>query len=475
MTSGNLSEEPLVHTNDEARSKLAGLADAFLMHDRDIQVPCDDSVVRPVDATTVIPLRRARGLVPASIPLPLLSEPVLGVGAEQKNTFCVAAHGVALLSQHIGDLDRVETFDYYRQAIAHFKALCRQDPALVAHDLHPHYLSTRYARGLAGVRLIGVQHHHAHIAACLAENRRTETCVGVALDGTGFGPDGTIWGGELLVADLSGFTRAGHLAAVRLPGGDAAVKDPGRMAAAYLYGLCGDDFGRQARRLGLEYTPLAERILGRQLAEGLNSPLTTSAGRLFDAVAAALNVCRLRTYEGQPAMELEMVADETEAGFYPAAVKDMPGALVLDTLAVFRGVVADRNSGVATAAIAARFHNSLVRLLAEACALIRERTGLNLVALSGGVMQNALLFTRLKRALAERSFEVLTHTLTPPNDGCIALGQVAVAAARMEREGEKGQKGKRRKGMNPIRFTRFFLFPLSPFPLSPRFYDVLSF
>ena len=175
MTSGNLSEEPLVHANDEARRKLAGLADAFLMHDRDIQVPCDDSVVRPVDAAAVIPLRRARGLVPAPIYLPLISEPILGVGAEQKNTFCVAAHGVALLSQHIGDLDRVETFDYYQQAITHFKALCRQDPAIVAHDLHPLYLSTRYARGLAGVRLIGVQHHHAHIAACLAENRRTDT------------------------------------------------------------------------------------------------------------------------------------------------------------------------------------------------------------------------------------------------------------------------------------------------------------
>ena len=174
MTSGNLSEEPLVHTNDEARRKLAGLADAFLLHDRDIQVPCDDSVVRPVDAAAVIPLRRARGLVPAPIYLPLKSEPILGVGAEQKNTFCVAAHGVALLSQHIGDLDSVETFDYYQQAITHFKALCRQDPAIVAHDLHPLYLSTRYARGLAGVRLIGVQHHHAHIAACLAENRRTD-------------------------------------------------------------------------------------------------------------------------------------------------------------------------------------------------------------------------------------------------------------------------------------------------------------
>jgi hydrogenase maturation protein HypF len=440
MTSGNLSEEPLVHTNDEARRKLSGLADAWLMHNRDIQAPCDDSVVRPVDAAAAIPLRRARGFVPAPIYLPLKSAPVLGVGAEQKNTFCVAAHGVALLSQHIGDLDSVETFDYYQQAITHFKALCRQDPTLVAHDLHPLYLSTRYARGLAGVRLIGVQHHHAHIAACLAENRRTSRVIGIALDGTGYGPDGAVWGGELLVADLAGFTRAGHFAAVRLPGGEAAIKDPGRMAAAYLFALYGEDFPAQARRLGLRYDPLSERILRRQLAEGLNSPLTTSAGRLFDAVAAALNVCRLRTYEGQPAMELEMVADETEDGFYPASVTHAPDALVLDTLAVFRGVVRDRQAGVPAAVIAARFHNSLVRLLAGAGALIRERTGLNLVALSGGVMQNALLFTRLKRALAAQGFEVLTHTLTPPNDGSISLGQVAVAAARMAREGEKGKR-----------------------------------
>ena len=199
---------------------------------------------------------------------------------------------VALLSQHVGDLDSVETFDYYQRAIRHFKALCRQDPAIAAHDLHPLYLSTRYARGLAGVRLIGVQHHHAHIAACLAENRRTDRVIGLALDGTGYGPDGAVWGGELMVADLAGFTRAGHFAPVRLPGGEAAVRDPGRMAATYLYALHGEDFLSQAQALGLHYTPLEARILRRQLADGLNSPLTTSAGRLFDAVAAALGICR---------------------------------------------------------------------------------------------------------------------------------------------------------------------------------------
>ncbi|MCK9377244.1 MAG: carbamoyltransferase HypF [Syntrophobacterales bacterium] len=434
MTSGNLSEEPLVYDNDTALSKLAGLADAFLLHDRDIQVACDDSVVRPVSASAAIPLRRARGLVPGPIYLPLDTEPILGVGAEQKNTFCVAAHGVAILSQHIGDLDSAETFDYYQQAIAHFKGLCRQDPAIVAHDLHPLYLSTRYAQGLAGVRLVGVQHHHAHIAACLAENRRTGRAIGLALDGTGYGPDGSIWGGELLVADLAGYTRAGHFAQVRLPGGDAAVKDPGRMAAAYLYALFGDDFLTQARRLGLTFSPLAERILGRQLAEGLHSPLTSSAGRLFDAVAGALGICRTRTYEGQPAMELEMAAAEDAEGSYPASIQTAGDLLIPDTLAVFGGVLADYHAGVDPAAIAGRFHNSVVRLLADACKLLRDRTGLNTVVLSGGAFQNALLFTGLKHTLEAQGFEVLSHTLTPPNDGSIALGQVAVAAARLKRE-----------------------------------------
>jgi hydrogenase maturation protein HypF len=214
------------------------------------------------------------------------------------------------------------------------------------------------------------------------------------------------------------------------------------MAMAYLYALYGEDFLSQARRLGLKYSPLEERILRRQLAQGLNSPITTSAGRLFDAVAAALNTCRTRTYEGQPAMELEMAADEAADGFYPAAVKTTPEALVLDTPAIFGGVVADYLAGVAAAVIAGRFHHSLARLLADACGLIRERTGLNLVALSGGVMQNALLFTRLHRALAALGFEVLTHTLTPPNDGSISLGQVAVAAARIEKEGKKRERAK---------------------------------
>jgi len=437
MTSGNLSEEPLAFRNDEARLKLASLADAFLMHDRDIQVPCDDSVVRPAGPRLIIPLRRARGFVPHPVALLLKSPAILGVGAEQKNTFCLAEGGAAFLSQHIGDLDTVETFDYYRLAVAHFQELCRQDPAIVAHDLHPHYLSSRYALGLAGVRLIGVQHHHAHIAACLAENRRTGPCIGIALDGTGYGPDHTVWGGELLVADLAGFTRAGHFACVRLPGGEAAVRDPRRMAAAYLYGIYGEGWPMVAGRLGLDFTPLEVGILQRQLGGGVNSPLTSSAGRLFDAVAAALGVCRRRTYEGQPALELEMAAHDTEEGFYPAPLKVEQETLVLDTLTIFRRVVEDYRQGVEVPRIAARFHHSLVRLLAAACETVREQTGLATVALSGGVWQNALLLTRLQERLESRGFEVLTHTLTPPNDGSISLGQVAVAAARLQREGKE--------------------------------------
>jgi hydrogenase maturation protein HypF len=434
MTSGNLSEEPLEFTNAGARTRLTPLADALLLHNRDIEVPCDDSVVRPVDAATVIPLRRARGFVPRPVRLPLPTPPVLGVGAEQKNTFCVAWGRTALLSQHIGDLDTAETFDYYRQAIRHFASLCRQEPAVIAHDLHPQYLSTRYAREQEGVRLLGVQHHHAHIAACLAENGRTEKCLGIALDGTGYGTDGAVWGGEILVADLADFTRAGHLAPVRLPGGDAAARDPRRMAAAFLKAGYGEGFTEAAKRLDLNFSPFEWQVLKRQLDTGLNSPLTSSAGRLFDAVAAALGVCRVRTYEGQPAVELEMVAARDEPGFYEVPPPGENGNLILDTPALFREVVEDYWSGTGVAKIAARFHNSLVRLLTSACLRVREQTGLELAALSGGVMQNVLLLTNLRRSLENLGFQVLCHTQVPPNDGGISLGQVAVAAARLLKE-----------------------------------------
>jgi len=431
MTSGNLSEEPLVFTNEEARDKLAVLADAFLMHDRDIHVPCDDSVVRPLPDSAVIPLRRARGFVPQTVALPLEAPEILALGAEQKNTFCLAWDRTALLSQHIGDLDTLETFDYYRLAIRHLTALSRKSPRILAHDFHPHYLSTRFAQEQEGVQLVGVQHHHAHVAACLAENGRTDTCIGLALDGTGFGPDGTVWGGEILVADLKDFSRAGHFAPVRLPGGEAAIRSPSRMALAYLFAAYRDKFQDVASKLELSFPDLEARVLHKQLTTGWHSPLTTSAGRLFDAVAAALDICRRRSYEGQPALELEMAAAPDENGFYPAEVRQVGQTLVLNTPAIFRGVVEDRLAGQDNAVSAARFHQSLAEGLTRMCLQLRERTGLNLIALSGGVFQNSLLLIHLKTRLTQAGFEVLTHKLAPPNDGGLSLGQAAAAAARL--------------------------------------------
>ncbi|MEJ5331077.1 MAG: carbamoyltransferase HypF [Desulfobaccales bacterium] len=432
MTSGNLSEEPLVADNEAARVKLAALADAFLFHDRDIEVPCDDSVVRVIPGG-LIPIRRARGYVPQPVALPVAADQdILGVGAEQKSTFSLAWGDKAILSQHLGDLDSLETYDYFCRAVRHLAALTRRWPQVVAHDLHPDYLSSRYAREQAGVRLIGVQHHHAHIAACLAEHGLTGPALGLALDGTGFGTDGTVWGGELLVADLASFTRLGHLAQVRLPGGEAAIRRPARMAAAYLFAAFGERWEEMLAHLGLSFEPLERRLLQRQLATGWQSPLTSSAGRLFDAVAAALGISRVRTYEGQPAIALEMAATAGEEPVYPFPVEASGEKLLLDGPALFRAAVTDFLTGTPAARVAGRFLSSFGAGLAQAVLHAREKTGLHQVALSGGVFQNALLLQDLTARLGGAGFEVLTHHQTPPNDGCIALGQVAVAAARLK-------------------------------------------
>jgi hydrogenase maturation protein HypF len=435
MTSGNRSEEPLAFGNNEARRNLAELADAFLQHNRDIQVPCDDSVVQLLTEISPMVLRRARGYVPGVISLPLsCPEDILGVGAQDKNTFCLAWERSALLSQHIGDLDTVETLDYYRLAVEHFKELSQRRPGIVAHDLHPNYLSTRYARELSQVRLIGVQHHHAHIAACLAENGRLGPCLGLAWDGTGFGPDGTIWGSEILLADLAAYRRLGHFATVRLPGGDGAVRDPRKMAFSYLHAAYGPEAFLRAEQLGMEFSALERQILERQVATGWNSPWTSSAGRLFDAVAAALNICRKRTYEGQPALELEMAADELEDGYYPVPLVHYDDQVIVDVISLFRQAVEDYFQGTTAQRVAGRFHESLARAGELICLEQRETLGLNLVALSGGVWQNARLFSRCLHRLTSAGFEVLHHRQVPPNDGGIALGQAVVAAALLNEE-----------------------------------------
>lgn len=428
MTSGNLSEEPLVFTNRSARNKLAALADAFLMHNRDIQVPCDDSVVRSLPNSLVM-VRRARGYVPESIEMPLDCEGILGTGAEQKSTFCLGTAHKAIPSQHIGDLDTVETFDYYRYAVDHLVSLLGCETKIIAHDLHPNYKSTHYALSRKNVELVGVQHHHAHIAACLAENGCTETCIGLALDGTGYGTNGTIWGGEILLASLTRFERIGHLKETVMPGGESAIRDPKRMAMAYLHASFGEEFENIAKRLGLTFEPLEARIIRHQIETGLNSPITSSAGRLFDAVSAAIGICRDRDFEGRPAIELEMAADEAESSSYPFSIRNEADMLLLNSIPAFKALVEEHLAGVSQATIAAKFHNSVVEMMVSTCQKARDLTGVNWVALSGGVFQNSLILTRLFDGLRSHGFDVLIHKLMPPNDACISLGQVAVAAA----------------------------------------------
>jgi hydrogenase maturation protein HypF len=422
LTSGNVSDEPIAYRDADALDRLRGIADAFLRHDRAIHLRTDDSVVRPFDGREAV-LRRSRGYVPEPITLARgFPRPVLACGAELKNTFCLAKGNRAFLSHHIGDLENFETLRSFTEGIAHFRRLFDIDPVLVAHDLHPEYLSTKYALDLDGVDLLAVQHHHAHIASCLADNDESGPVIGVAFDGTGYGTDGTIWGGEFLLADLAGFTRAAHLDPVPMPGGTAAIRSPWRMAAAHLAAAYPDGIPELAVRD--RNAPHWDAVLGLAV-RGVNSPRTSSAGRLFDAVAALLGVRDTINYEGQAAVELEQRADPDVSGTYPMSTHDS-----LPCAELVRAVVDDLGRGEPIPTIAARFHNAVADAVTGICARIRERTGIGVVALSGGVWQNLLLTTRTVRALRARGFRVLTHSRVPCNDGGISLGQAAVAAAR---------------------------------------------
>jgi hydrogenase maturation protein HypF len=433
LTSGNVSDEPIVYADDEAVERLGGIADAFLAHDRAIHIRTDDSVVRPFRGRPSL-IRRARGYAPEPLRVRTsFTRPVLACGAELKNTFCLAAGDRAFVSQHIGDLANAETLRSFTEGIEHFSRLFDIVPAVIAHDLHPDYLSTRYAqdRAAAGeLDLVGVQHHHAHIVSCLADNGADGAdprVIGVAFDGTGYGTDGTIWGGEFLIAGLAGFERAGHLAPVPMPGGAAAIRQPWRMAAAYL----------DAARPGGPSGPVGQRN-ERQWASvvamarrGINSPVTSSAGRLFDAVAAVIGVRDKVSYEGQAAAELEQLADPAEDGAYQATI-DSGGVLQVAGTDLVRCVADDLAAGVDRGVISARFHNGLAGVIAECCLMLRERTGLATVALSGGVFQNFRLLNTVTGQLEGHSFTVLTHSRVPCNDGGISLGQAVVAAARSD-------------------------------------------
>jgi hydrogenase maturation protein HypF len=436
LTSGNISDEPIVYRDGDAAERLGEIADAYLTHDRAIQVRTDDSVVRAFRGREAL-VRRSRGYVPEPIRVHTrFGRPVLACGAELKNTFCLAKGNHAFISHHIGDLENAETLQSFTEGIEHFRRLFDITPEVIAHDLHPEYLSTKYALDLADrgiAALVGVQHHHAHIASCLADNGEDGPVIGVAFDGTGFGTDGTIWGGEFLIADLAGFVRGAHLAPVPMPGGAAAIRQPWRMAAAYLHDAYPDgaslDVVRRNQRHWSQVLTMARR--------GVNSPVTSSAGRLFDAVAAILGVRDEINYEGQAAVELEQLADPAERGAYRAAITTdgapgegaAGGPLLIAGRDLVRAVADDLAAGTSTNVIAARFHNGVAGLITQACVLLRERHGLSDVALSGGVFQNLLLLHAAVGKLEQHGFRVLVHSRVPCNDGGISLGQAVIAAA----------------------------------------------
>jgi hydrogenase maturation protein HypF len=433
LTSGNVSDEPIAYRDEDALDRLSGIADAFLTHDRAIHIRTDDSVARACAGRPML-VRRSRGYVPEPVTIRSASfqgftRPVLACGAELKNTFCLAKGRHAFVSHHIGDLENAETLQSFIEGISHFSRLFDISPRVVAHDLHPEYLSTKYALDLDGVELVGVQHHHAHIASCLADNGFDGPVIGVAFDGTGYGTDGTIWGGEFLIADLARFTRAGHLAPVPMPGGAAVIRQPWRMAAAYSdaggFSVAGLDVARRNASRWDAVVSMARRRV--------NAPLTSSAGRLFDTVAAILGVRDEISYEGQAAIELEQLADITETGAYRAAIETAPIEAGEPFLARGADLVAaavdDLARGVPTELIAARFHNGMAALIEDGCVLLREEHGLTTVALSGGVFQNLLLLARTVARLENNDFTVLTHSRVPCNDGGISLGQAVIASA----------------------------------------------
>jgi hydrogenase maturation protein HypF len=430
MTSANLSEEPIAIDNQEALGRLQGLADHFLVHDRDILWRCDDSVVRPVEGK-VRPLRRSRGYVPVPVVLREEAPPILAVGGELKNTICLTSGRQAFLSQHIGDLENIESCRFFEDVIAHLQAILEIEPQIIAFDMHPNYLSTKWALARRWVKLVGVQHHHAHIASCMAENHLEGRVIGLALDGTGYGTDGNIWGGEVLLASYEDFKRAAHFAYAPLPGGSAAIREPWRMAVSYLLLASGPDLLELPLPFLRQIPKTTIRTLLRMIERGVNSPLTSSCGRLFDGVAALINLRREVNYEAQAAIELEMCRDEAAAGRpYPFPINEKGGVLQIDSGPLFKAIVEDVLRGASPGEISQRFHDALVDVLMRVAQILRRQTSLNRVCLSGGTFQNVYLATELGRQLLKQGFEVFTHAEVPPGDGGLSLGQAVVAAHR---------------------------------------------
>ena len=461
MTSANLSEEPIAIANEETSLRLKGIADFFLMHNRKILLRSDDSVMLDIGGKERF-MRRSRGFVPVPVFLTEEYSPVLAYGAELKNTVCILKGRNAFLSQHIGDLENMEAFNFFVEAGEHLREILEVEPVAIAYDLHPEYLNTKYAREQEGKRLIGIQHHHAHIVSCLAENGEQGPVIGLAMDGLGYGTDGTLWGGEVLIADYSGFERFMTFKNVPMPGGTAAIKEPWRMAVSFLYSAYGDNLFD----LKISFIRnLDEASLGtivKMIKQRINSPLSSGLGRIFDAASALIGIRSKVRYEGQAPFELEMAIDSSgrESPPYRYSIVQTDRAekfnklldeeeeritalvpwyddhpsFIIDLDETFREIVADIERGRSVSEMSAKFHNTVVSILAEACSMLRLEIGFDKVALSGGVFQNKYLFENLLQELKQRGFKVFTHSLVPTNDGGISLGQALIAAALLKAE-----------------------------------------
>ena len=432
MTSANISSEPIVYEDKDAFERLAGITDYYVIHNREIHIRTDDSVSR-VERGREVVLRRSRGYAPQ----PLLirhpfAEQILACGAELKNTFCLTKGNYAFLSHHIGDLENTETLRSFEKGIKHFKDIFNIEPAVIAYDLHPGYLSTKYAHSLENIRKVGVQHHHAHVISCMGDNGLEGEIIGVSFDGTGYGTDGKMWGGEFLVCDYGQFRRAAHFEYFQLNGGEKAIKEPWRIAASLLHKIYGDDM----MSLNIDFIRELDKdklhILRQMIVRGLNSPMTSSAGRLFDAVSALLGIRKEIHYEGQAAIELEMKADPAHNGRYEFDYIERGGKteIVFDQL--IKDIVSDISEKISTEIISARFHNTIAAIVLNTCFKIKNQTGIDRVALSGGVFQNSHLMEKTYVLLDGNGFKVYTHHRVPTNDGGIALGQAIIASEMLK-------------------------------------------
>jgi hydrogenase maturation protein HypF len=427
MTSGNMSDEPIAIDNEEAFERLSNIADFFLLHNRDIYLRSDDSIVKNTAGFKRF-IRRSRGYIPTPVFLKQHVPQILACGAELKNTVCLTKDNMAFLSQHIGDLENAAAYNFFNTTIERMKTILKIEPDILAYDLHPDYLSTRYAMAQQNMEKVPVQHHHAHIVSCIAENMLEGEVIGLSFDGTGYGTDGRIWGGEILVANKREFIRKAHLAYVPMPGSAAAIKEPWRMAISYLY----DAFGNSYRDLELSVLKEIDEkninIISEMISKNINSPSTSSLGRLFDGIASIIGLRHNVCYEGQAAMELEMIAgEETKETYeYEWTSGDVKKILLRPIIC---GIVHDMINGVSLSRISTKCHITLIQLFVDLCDNIRAETDLNRIVLSGGVFQNSILLSGLKHLLEKHNFQVFTHCLVPTNDGGISLGQAIIAAS----------------------------------------------